>query len=270
MTPTAQHDTRQDIAGDELRHMIAELSRTTRHRETYTIQHAGTAWSQAWSTRVPPLLVQLRYADSPTQGGRGGSGFESRPAASIESLDTLTRIDLQVSRWIRDLGEDDPTSTVGCVRLLGGLLPSTTRCKRTRPVVHEVTRKVTCCTWHAVEHDVRRWWTQARIVTGWDSPPWRPDNTCPNCGVRRALRIRLSERVGYCSECHETWGPDAYQSLADHIRTESEEEANRVRANAGPCFCEWPPTPVAGLAALCPRCGSASCRHAVRKAGDVA
>jgi hypothetical protein len=251
----------RDEADDEVRAMVAELTRSHRHRETYTRQVGATLWTGQHVTEVPSLLVQLRYASASGQGGsRSGSGFESRPAASLESLATLTMIDLEVSRWVRDLGEDDPTSTVACVQLLGGLLPSATRCKLTHG-------RTGCCTWHEVERDVRRWYTQARIITGWDAPAWRPDNTCPNCAVRRSLRIRLAERVGFCTECRETWSPADYQVLAEHIRNES--QADRVPLDPGPCWCPWPVDDVVvGLAKLCPRCGSARCRHAVRKAGE--
>jgi hypothetical protein len=75
-----------------------------------------------------------------------------------------------------------------------------------------------------VERDIRRWWTQARIVTGWDSPAWRPDNTCPLCGVRGGLRVKLADQSGFCTECGETWTPETIALLADHIRSENAED----------------------------------------------
>jgi hypothetical protein len=194
-----------DEAADDLRSMLAELTQPHRHREHYSRQVGGTLWAGDYVTEVLSLLTQLRFASASGQGGsRSGAGFESRPAASLESLVTLTSIDLEVSRWIRDLGEDDPTSTTACIALLGGLLPSATRCKLTHG-------RMGCCTWHEIAADVRGWYTGARIVTGWDAPAWRPDNTCPNCAVRRSLRIRLAERVGFCVECRETWSPADYR-----------------------------------------------------------
>lgn len=256
-----------DTAADDLRTLIADLTRTRSHREHLTATIGHTTVGHAHFTKVPPLLVQLQYADTPGGNDRSGAGYESRPAASIEALDTLVNIDLEAARWVRDLGEDDPSSTIGCVALLGGLLASAIRCKRRHPVINHQSRKVTCCTWHAIDHDVRRWWTQARIVTGWDAPAWRPDNTCPACGVRRSLRIRLAERVGFCVECRETWPTTDYQVLAEHIRVESEMERTRLRLPVGPCFCSWPRSMSVGLAALCPRCGAASCRYAVHSSG---
>jgi len=265
-----------DTAADDLRNLITDLTRTRSHRERLTATVGLTSVSHTHFTRVPPLLAQLQTADPTSEtGGRSGSGYESRPAASLEALDTLVNIDLEAARWVRDLGEDDPSTTIGCVKLLGGLLPSAHRCDPKRRGRQGETGW--CCTWHAIEHDVRRWWAQARVVTGWDAPAWRPDNTCPNCGVRRALRIRLAERVGFCVECRETWPSDSYQVLAEHIRTESEVERSRVRLPKGPCLCRWPRTlgdelqvAVRPLAALCPRCGSASCEHAVRSTGRKA
>jgi hypothetical protein len=204
-------------------------------------------------------------------GPNSRSAYESRPALAIEALDTLARIDLAAARWVRDLGEDDPSSTVACVSLLGGLVASANRCHAPRAIVDRQTRKVLCCTWHAIEQDVRTWWTQARITTGWEALAWRPDNTCPLCGERRTLRIRLEERIGLCTNCHETWTPTGepgYQTLANHIRAEADERGSR-RTAVGPCWCPWPLSSAqeawrGRLFGICPRCGSASCRHAVR------
>lgn len=272
MTAHARHQ-HTDAAGDDIRDMLTDLTRIRTHREQLQAKVGNTVVGHSHFTKVPPLLAQLRYADWTKGTERGGSGYESRPAASIEALTVLSMIDLEASRWIRDLGEDDPSTTIGCVCRLGGLMASAVRCRRSRPLIDHEAGKVSCCTWHAIAHDVTRWWTQARIVTGWDLPAWRPDNTCPNCGVRRSLRIRLSERIGLCVECHETWAPDSdpgYQVLADHIREESE-AGRRLQVTAGPCWCPWPLSARqeawrGRLFGICPRCGSSSCRHAVRSA----
>lgn len=278
-----------DAPAEALRDMIADLTRTRSHRERLAQRPAAAGGPTTHFTRVPPLLLQLRYADWTGGDDRTGTGYESRPAASLEALDALIRIDLAAARWLRDLGIDDPvdtidpetllpipaTGTIRCVELLGAQLPNLNRCRRSRPVIDQQTRRVTCCTWHGVDHDVRRWWTQARITTGWDAAAWVPDNTCPSCGERRKMRVRLAERIGFCVECHETWtasGEPGYQVLADHIRLESELAATRVRLPVGPCSCPWPRPAEAvaeqyRLAGLCPRCGSASCRHAVRSPG---
>lgn len=271
-----------DVEAEQLRDHIADLTRTRSHREVLN-RPAAAGGRRDHFTRVPPLLDQLRYGDWTTSQQRGGSAFESRPAASVESLDTLIRIDLEAARWVRDLGEDDPGDTIECVRFLGGLVASARRC-RVHPRGHQhdgqgchldsAGRRLTgwCCTWHNVAADVARWWTQARIITGWDQQAWSPDNTCPACGERRTLRIRLEERLGFCTSCRETWGPESYQELAAHVRAESEARRTPV---AGPCWCPWPLSTrqadwVGVMFGLCPRCGSASCRHAVRSTGTKA
>lgn len=218
MTVARHHDE----AGDQLRLMVAELTRPHRHRERYSVDLGPTSWSRFHNTRVPPLLVQLGSPDPVSGDTARGGGFESRPALSIDAYDTLVRIDLAAARWVRDLGEDDPGSTVVCVRMLGGLAASAHRCDR-RAAKRDAARKVICCTWHSIEDDVRDWWRQARVVTGWDSPAWRPDATCPACAVRGALRIRLEDRTGLCVECRETFGSEEYQQLAEHVRRETEE-----------------------------------------------
>jgi hypothetical protein len=234
----------------EMSDYVHELTERHHHRENYQVREAGQWQARHWSTKVPSLLEQLWTNDTPSQSAEDGPrpGFASKPAARLDALDAAVRIDLEASRWVRDLGEDDPSDTAACVRLLNGLAAS----------ADHVTRK-------AIEHDVRRWWIRARIVTGWDSPAWTPDNTCPQCGERGTLKIRLADRVGMCSNdaCRVVWDETSIGVLADHIRAES--TAERVpRESSGPCWCPWPEPDVPDLGRLCPRCGSARCWHAVR------
>lgn len=209
--------TQQPIGLDVL-DMVAELTRPHSHAEAYAVRVGETTFGRRHQTRVPSLIHQLQHASPTGDGGSRAGGYESRPTVRVEALDTLVRIDLAAARWVRELGEDDPGSTEACVRLLGSLLPSADRCKR-----HHANRDRDCCTAHAIEADVRRWYTQARVVTGWDTPPWRPDATCPNCAVRGSLRVRLEERSAVCAECHETWDASSYQQLGEHVRTEADE-----------------------------------------------
>jgi hypothetical protein len=234
----------------DLGEMIRELTQPHQHREHYTVR-VGTEWrGRNHIVTVPSLLTQLWDNDTPSATAEEGPrpGFQSKPAARLDALDTATRIDLEASRWIRDLGEDDRyVDTAATVRQLHSLVVS----------ADAVTRA-------AVERDVRRWWTQARIVTGWDSPPWTPDNTCPQCGERGTLKIRLAERIGMCTHdpCRATWDSATIGLLADHIRSESMAE-RAPRRDPGPCWCPLPRPVVPDLSRLCPRCGTASCTHAL-------
>lgn len=187
--------------------MVTELTRSHSHREPYTVRRGAEIWRRNHQTRVPALLVQLAAPVAPSTGEAGAGGYASRPVAHLEALDTLAHIDREASRWVRDLGEDDPLDTIACVLKLYGLHASATEPAQT-----------------AIERDVRRWWTQARIVTGWDSPAWRPDNSCPACEQRGCLRVRLATRSALCIECRAVWDETNIGLLADHIRTENHED----------------------------------------------
>ncbi len=193
--------------------MVAELCRPWRHSEAYEVKLNGTTWRHRHSTLVPSLLHQLEHAAPSGRGADRSAGFGSRPAALLEALDTLVRIDLDASRWLRvDFHLDDPGSTSECVSLLGGLYPSLDEA-----VQGELVR------------DVRSWWTQARVVAGWDVSPFRPDNTCPHCSKRGTLRLRVFDAYdasGFCVECRTSWAPAAIGLLAEHIRAENHEEAD--------------------------------------------
>lgn len=194
--------------------MVRELTASHMHAEPYSVKVGETTFVRRHHTRVPSLLWQLEHV-TPTGNSddAAGAGFQSRPAAWLESLDTLASIDVEASRWLRELGEDDPDTTSDCVRRVGSLLPSADSCG-SKP-------RRDCCTRHEIERDVRRWYSQARVVTGWESPAWRPANTCPVCGQRGGLRVRLLDQSALCVECRETWDPTSIGLLAEHIRQEN-------------------------------------------------
>lgn len=223
----------------ELADYVRDLTEHHRHAEHYQIHSGGTWYGANHVTTVPPLITQLWDNDLPSNAAETGPrpGFASKPAARLDALDTAVRIDLGAHRWVTDLGEQARSvDTVDLVRQLHGLSASAHRCDRRTARRDEETRKIICCTWHAIEHDVRSWWTQARIVTGWDSPAWEPDATCPQCGERGTLRIRLVEQIGMCTNdgCRVTWDQGTIGLLADHIRAESSSRAPSARR--GPCW----------------------------------
>lgn len=240
----------------DLADVVVELTTRHTHREHYTIRRGQTWYGENHVTTVPALLDQLDASDIPSAASEDGprAGYASKPAARLDSLDCVHGIRRDADWWLDQL---DQTSRgrdlAGIVRLLGSLHRGLDECEH---------RRAGCCQAHELERDLRSWWTQARIVTGWDSPPWRPDNTCPACEQRGTLRVRLVDQAGYCVECRETWDQSAIGVLAEHIRVESEAE-REPRTPRVSCACPWPKPVVADLGRLCRWCGSARCVHAV-------
>lgn len=208
------------------------LTRTTTHRERYTTHIGGTEYSKHHITSVPALVLQLIEA-SPSGSGEmtGSEAGKSRPAARIEAIDTLMLIDHEAAAWLRRLGHNDPantldhngtpnpgTGTIACLNALHAALASIKACERPKPRRYD---DGFCCTYHHIEADTVRWWRSARIVSGYDSPAWRPDNTCPWCETRRSLRINLGTESALCIECRCLWGPENIGLLAEHIRAEN-------------------------------------------------
>lgn len=187
---------------------VEQLTRTHTHREPYQHRNGLTLQVFTHLTMVPPLIDQLDEPNAGTKGDvQGGAGYTSRPAASLECIDTLMFIDDEAARWVRKLGEDDPGDTKACIRRVHALHASQT------PAIKA-----------DIERAVKRWWSHARITSGWDSPAWRPDNTCPVCEVRRSLRIKLADQMAYCTDCRALWDPTEIGLLADWIRLENAED----------------------------------------------
>lgn len=186
--------------------MVDQLTRPYIHQEQRHYDDGKSAWTEWHYTRVPSLLDQLRHSSPKATGEdtQSGGGFKSQPPAHLEALDTEQEIDSQASRWLRNLGEDDSHGTEGCLQKLHGLQVSQ----------DDATRR-------AITSDIRRWWTWARVTTGWESPAWRPANTCPLCSSKGTLRVRVSQQIGHCLSCRESWDESTIGLLADHIRAEN-------------------------------------------------
>lgn len=190
---------RPDLLG-----MIRELTEPTTHRELYFRKRKP----RYHVTHNPPLLDQLDQSSMPsyTQSDSSGGTAGSRPTANVDALDAANQIRTEAATWLRHLGLTDHGTTVELVRRL---------------TTHALTDR-------DLARDIRRWWTWARITTGWDTPAWKPDNTCPTCANRGTLRIRIldtttQDMLATCidTNCRATWEPAAIPALANHIRTEN-------------------------------------------------
>lgn len=247
-----------DREGPDLHRMVTELVSAHTHREPYIVRGTGPGvpgFIAHHQTKVPSLIDQLL---EPAPGGKGelsGTEAQARPAVRVEAHDTIELIAREAGAWLVELGAAIPTNAIQQARLasvrgsgakralvvLRGLHAGLSGCGRMHGQRIEVaipegvdfdsknclldepeTRREWCCTDHHIEHDVRYWWRQARIIAGWDSPTYRPFATCPVCSDRRSLRINLSTHSAVCVECRTVWGPETIGLLGEHVRLERE------------------------------------------------
>ena len=221
MNPTHEQLDIHDYAND--------LTRTHTHRERYQVRQGLELWTRDHITSVPALVIQLLEASPASSGDEnpGSLTYGSRPAARIEALDTLMLIDDAATRWIARLGADDPNERLDPITKLPRKGVRATTGRATIAVInllHGLHASQDTKTQRAIESDMRAWWHQARIVSGWDSAAWRPDNTCPVCEARRSLRINLTSQTGMCVECRSLWTTEEIGLLADWIRLENAED----------------------------------------------
>jgi hypothetical protein len=197
--------------------MARELTQRHKHTETYAYDSGGTTYTTIHVTEHASLLDQLQRATLLLGNADDGIrlGYGSKPSARIDAIDALTRINDQARGWANRATLNDS------VRAAAALAPSLQRCGHH---CRDTDCDRTCCPRHHLEHDIHRWWTWARLTTGWDRPAWRPDATCPQCGERGTLRIHLDhdDRHGMCTNCHHTWDEQTIGRLAKHIEAENE------------------------------------------------
>lgn len=219
----------------DLHDMIRQLTTNHPHAEPYTIERNGEQWSTRHHTTVPALVSQLieQTGNTAGAGAESHTAPRSKPAARLEALDTLMVIDEEAGDWIDRLGYTIPADKIDPATLLTiggsgtilrltrihGLYPNTDTCGRQR---HDKQDGAWCCARGHLAHDIRRWWQQARIITGWDIPAFRPRATCPICDVQGSLRVKPDGAL--CVECRSLWDASQIGLLAEHIRSENDDE----------------------------------------------
>jgi hypothetical protein len=211
----------------DLPDMVAELTDQTRHREILGAYKRNVDGSQTWVSRDrwavhPSLLDQLRSAVEASTSTEEGArpGFGSAPAARLEAVDAYLRIEREAAAALKACGQKVPA--VRDIR--GAFVDVATAIRRyhaTVPIDEALPM-------------VRSWWATARVVTGWDSPPWRPDARCLACDAKGGLRIRLAQQAGVCVLCGSTWDPETIGLLAEHVRAEAAAKGDQRGASPMP------------------------------------
>lgn len=199
---------------ERIRLSVQELIEPRKHREPRKYQTpAGTWISEDYVTEVPSLIDQLSAAIPGRVGDQTSRSFGSRTPARDDALDVLALIDTEAWVWC-SRQRLERRDTTGLVRALVGIAT------RLTPVDLDDLR------WNCTS-----WVGLARVTTGWDKPAFSPvENTCPLCGKRGGLRIRVEYGDGYtdanaaCLNCHEHWDNTNITLLARHVRWENGDE----------------------------------------------
>lgn len=191
---------------------VHELIDPRTHREPFTKYVNGTWITDRHVTDVPPLLTQLGTA---FQRGSSGIGEDkgaycSQPSLRVEAIDTYMRIDTEARNWERSMNLNPRQELEDVLRsLVGGL-------SRLDDDDQDLLVGFSSA-----------WVTWARIATGWETPAFKPPNTCPLCAKTGGLRIRLGDGItssdahGMCVHCGEHWTPETIGLLSEHIRWEN-------------------------------------------------
>jgi hypothetical protein len=164
------------------------------------------------------------------EGDSGSRGAPtSKPATRLEAIDMLALIDFESGDWLYRLGSTTPTETVRRLQRLHGLYPSLPPCGGT---THRRGVAGWCCRRGWLEHDVKRWWQQARITTGWDMPAFKPNAACPVCEAMGTLRVKVDGALCVEPKCRTTWDATQVGLLGEHVRLELEKDDEGELASA--------------------------------------
>lgn len=195
---------------------IAALVDPTTHIEGYVIVRGAQHIARAHRVHTPGLLQQMREqihdaTERPDERG-GKNSLGSKPPTNLDVIDRLAAITRGVQEWrgIRQLPHLET---------------------ELRHLVGDAANHFDLDEQQRLAHDTDRWVTWARIVTGWDTPPFRPHVPCPDCGDR-ALRIHLGDANAYCAHCGTTWDRATLGILAARITAADQQE---LTERVSPC-----------------------------------
>lgn len=168
------------------------------------------------------LLVELALAihcTGASEGDRGHGVPGPRDPARLGAIDRLRAIESGVTEWLVRLQIMPRGSVAENLRALVG-------------VAGEMSDDM--LGWLSLE--AHRWVIWARVVTGWQSPPFMPRAPCPACERIGGLRINLDRKAGCCMVCGADWyeqpkyGADgeliagSIYVLADYVREWTNDE----------------------------------------------
>jgi hypothetical protein len=193
---------------------IHDLTDPYEHAETYrlrpAIPHTGRDVEEVRVHRVrfPALIDQLAAAVEPAidadQQRRGIAA--SLPSAHLDAIDRLVAITAGAAAWLDELGQPHRGGLRANLRTLAGVAAPDDQLRQ-------------------LVADARTWLSWARVVTGWDTPPMRPNVRCLACGKLGTLRVRFDPTTACCVECGTAWDDSNIGLLAAHIATPQEEIA---------------------------------------------
>lgn len=164
---------------------------------------------------LPGLLAQVHDLFEPGSKSEdsGSSTPSSRPPLNVEAASLHLQVTLAVTRWCWSLGLEIRDTVESNIRALVGAAAS-----------------MDSDTQDALLSEMRSWRRRSAILTGWQTPPWRPRCSCPVCGTVGTLVVRLDLREAYCSswepqtqtQCEGWWDEETIGVLADHVRAETD------------------------------------------------
>lgn len=186
--------------------LINELIRPRTYTVTIPDPNGGT---RTHTTTHPSLLDELEYNPASRQLGseKFQADMRSKPAGRIDAIALLQRIDKEAGKIARAIG----SRRVGTLRTRLSSISGTA-----------VTAPDDTQAW--IHAKVRGWVVGAKVITGWDAPPYTPDVPCAylECEKRGSMRIRLEDQVAYCVECGSHWGPAQINQLGNYVKWASE------------------------------------------------
>lgn len=190
---------------DTLADAVDALTNPMHVRERYEVWHGNNRKAKWWEHRMPSLLDQLDAAAIPGEVyvEPQAEGHHTRPSPAAPARIEAINLSLALTAWAAD--------TVWRCRLP---VREDTAANLRAIVGAQLTSDQT----HTILGELVGWVYRARVIAGWQRPPFRPNAPCPACD-KKGLRVRLDTEHATCVECGQTWDPATIGLLAEHVRT---------------------------------------------------
>lgn len=192
---------------DGIQDRVDALTRPIVTREEQRVWDGGRGrmLTRIVSLSHPSLLEQLQEPAHTGTAGRSAPGHRSRAPANLAAVDALVLIQREAAAWVRYLTARPPSTDT----------PANLHTLASR--AHDLDTDDL----DALASEVLRWWASARVVSGWETPAWRPNVRCMACNALGGIRVRPDPISAVCLKCGAAWDEQTVGLLASHIAGEA-------------------------------------------------
>lgn len=155
----------------------------------------------------PSLVDQINGSMGAARGSEdfNAPSYTAKAPVELHVLDVLVEIERTIDHWQNLLGVSWRLEIAD----------------RARGILGQATTLNDLALLKGIAYDFERMVTIASVATEWESEPFEPRATCPQCEARYTLRVQVLSRTAMCLQCRVHWTPETFGILVEYVRADN-------------------------------------------------